>query len=197
MHTQAALIAPNPEDTVSLSALAKQMMAMRDDSSASVAATVGEVRDDEGNVVARILDGGGAIVNKKEAYEMLGGNWVDAEARRAELNEMRRQYRELPPEEKLAQPVPFWMGPNPKDAIAEFVYGPEYVGFVHALQAANTTEKAVALFGALAPTGYSIEAVFERPQMPAEDAEMLAAKAAADAWRNSLRKDGERRSDAV
>lgn len=81
----------------------------------------------------------------------------------------------------------------------EFLYGAEFASFLKGMAGGGSIKGALAKVPAFLPSGsgYTIEAVFERPQMPAEDPEMLAAKAAADAWRNSLRKDGERSNGAA
>jgi len=190
----------NPKDEVSLSGLAQQMMKLRDANKApegAPTATVGIVRAANGQEVLRINENGGVVVNIRGAYEMLGGNWSDVEARRQQLSELHDQWREMSHEERMKAPkLP---GATGAQSISEFLYGAEFVSFSQAVQGADSIEGALAKIQAFMPSGsgYTIEAVFERPQMPAEDAEMLAAKAAADAWRNSLRKDGERSNGAI
>jgi hypothetical protein len=190
----------NPRDEVSLSGLAQQMMKLRDANKApegAPTATVGIVRAANGQEILRINENGGVVVNIRGTYEMLGGDWSDVEARRQQLSELHDQWREMSHEERIKAPkLP---GAPGAQSISEFLYGAEFVSFSQAVQGADSIEGALAKIQAFMPSGsgYTIEAVFERPQMPAEDAEMLAAKAAADAWRNSLKRDDERSNGGI
>jgi len=190
----------NPKDEVSLSGLAQQMMKLRDANKApesAPTATVGVVRAANGQEVLRISENGGVTINLRGAYEMFGGNWEDVEARKAQLREMTAKLREMTPAEQMkAPPMP---GSPRAQTRHEFIYGAEFAAFTSSMAGSGSIEATLAKLQAFMPSGsgYTIEAVFERPQMPAEDAEMLALKAAADAWRNSLRKDGERSNGGV
>jgi len=190
----------NPKDEVSLSGLAQQMMKLRDANKApegAPTATVGIVRGPNRQELLRISEHGGVSINNRAMFEMLGGNWSDVEARQAKLEQMEQELREMTPAEQMNAPrLP---GSPGGQSIEEYLFGTEFASFSQAMRGAGSIEMALVKIQAFMPSGsgYTIEAVFERPQMPAEDAEMLAAKAAADAWRNSLRKDGERSNGAI
>lgn len=185
----------NPKDEVSLSGLAQQMMKLRDANKApegAPSATVGIVRGPNGQELLRINENGGVTINTRGMFEMLGGNWADVEARIEQRREMLMQFREMSPAEQMNAPqLP---GSPGGQSMEEYLYGAEFASFSQAMRGAGSIEMALVKIQAFMPSGsgYSIEAVFERPQMPAEDAEMLAVKAAADAWRKSLEKEGER-----
>jgi len=190
----------NPRDEVSLSGLAQQMMKLRDANKApegAPSATVGIVRGPNGQELMKINEHGGVSINNRAMFEMLGGNWSDVEARQAKLEQMEQERSKMSLGEQMN--LPRLPGRPGGQSIEEYLFGTEFASFSQAMRGAGSIEMALVKIQAFMPSGsgYTIEAVFERPQMPAEDAEMLAAKAAADAWRNSLRKDGERRSDAV
>ncbi len=184
----------NPQDEVKLSSLAQQMMKLRDANKApegAPTATVGVVRAANGQELMQIQEHGRVIINSRAVFEMLGGDWADVEARLTRLEEMSAERRGMSPSERMIMPrLP---GRPGGQSMSEYLYGAEFAAFSESMRGSDSIESALAKIQAFMPsgTGYTIEAAFERPQMPVgkEDAELAATKAAADAWRKSRAKE--------
>jgi len=58
----------------------------------------------------------------------------------------------------------------------------------NSLAGGGSIEATLSKLSSVLPTGYTIEAAYERPETPAIDSDLAAATAAAAQWRNSLKK---------